>query len=60
MEIILIIAGLTVVVLAIRWVISTAVHRGADAIGNAITEKKNKDNPSKQENLADRYKSDKQ
>jgi len=58
MQTILIIAGLTIVLLAIRYIIKKAVHSGVDAISNAITDKKNKDNPPQQENRADRYRGD--
>ena len=52
---ILIIAGLTAVIMLIRYVINSAINKGVDAIHNARVEKKNKENPRGHENLADRY-----
>lgn len=53
--VILAIAVLTAVVLFIRWIVSAAVNKGANAVRNAMVEKKNKEKPQAAENLADRY-----
>ncbi len=56
MQWILLVVGLTVAFFIVRYVISLVVHKGADAISNAIVDKKNKTQPQEPENLADRYK----
>ena len=52
---ILIIVGLTGVVLLIRYIISAAVNKGADAIHNKIAENKNKQSSGQTTNLSDKY-----
>lgn len=59
MEMVLIIAGLTIVGLVIRYAIRAAINKGVDAVSNAIVDKKNKTQPHNSENLADRYKDSK-
>ena len=47
-----------VIILVIRYAISRAVHKGADAIRNAVVDKKNTKSSKEPENLADRYRQD--
>ncbi len=48
--------GLVALCILIRYVITKLAHKGADAIQNAIKDKKNKEASGETENLADRYK----
>ncbi len=48
--------GLVALCILIRYVITRLAHKGADAIQNAIKDKKNKEASGETENLADRYK----
>ena len=52
---ILIFVGLFAFILIIRFVISAAVNKGADAIRNKVVEKKNAKDTREPENLADRF-----
>ena len=52
---ILAIVGLTLFILVARYVISAVVNKGADAIRNAIVDKKNAQESRGSENLADRF-----
>lgn len=52
---ILVIGGAVAVVLLIRYIIGLVVHKGVDAISNAIVDKKNAASTKEPENLADRY-----
>ncbi len=54
--IILLMVGLFVLFYAISYIVRAVVNKGADMIGNAIADKKNKEQAGKNENLADRYK----
>lgn len=49
-------AIIVLIILAIRYVIYSAVDKASDAIGNAITKKKNETKQPQSENLADLYK----
>ena len=49
------IAGLVAFILIARFVISAVVNKGADAIRNAIVDKKNTKESQEPENLADRF-----
>ena len=55
-ETVLIIVGIIVAYILIRFAIRLAVHKGSDAIENAINKKSAQNRPSAQENLADRFK----
>ncbi len=48
--------GIVALCILIRFIITKIAHKGADAIQNAIKEKKNKEASKETENLADRYK----
>jgi len=52
---ILLVAAFTGVVFLIRYVVRSAVNKGADVIQNAIAEKKNMKNEQEPTNLADKY-----
>ena len=52
---ILIIAGLTLLIIGIRFVVTRVVDKGTDVIHNAITENKNRNKPNTPTSLADRY-----
>lgn len=52
---IIFLAIIVMIVLVIRYGVNRAVDKGADAIGNAITRKRNSEVPPKAENLADLY-----
>lgn len=53
---ILVVVIIAAIILVTRYVVSTVVHKGTDAIENAITRKKNQTTPPKSEDLAQRYK----
>lgn len=53
---ILVVAGFTIVLLLIRYVIKRVLYKGFDVVENAIKDKKNKAESHEPENLADRYK----
>ena len=48
-------AGLTFVLLLIKWVIRSTLHKGFDAAENAYKRAQEKKNPPQAESLADRY-----
>lgn len=52
---ILVVAVFAVIILGIRFVVSTVVHKGADPIQNVLIDRKNAKSPRQQENLADRF-----
>ena len=54
---ILLIAALTLVILVIRFVVRAVVNKSADAIHNAVTEKKNRDRQMQSGYLSDKYRS---
>lgn len=54
--IILFMIGLAAVIILINYIVRVVVSKGADAISNAMAEKKNKKNENESENLADRFK----
>ncbi len=54
--IILFMIGLAAVIILINYIVREVVSKGADAISNAMAEKKNKKNENESENLADRFK----
>ncbi len=54
--VILFMIGFAVVILLINYIVRAVVNKGADAISNAMAEKKNKKNTDESENLADRFK----
>ena len=49
------IIGITIILLAIRWVIRAGVNRGVNAAANAIRRKQEEYDPHLPENLAQRY-----
>ena len=52
---ILVIAGIAALLLLIRYLVKLAVYKGADAISNSITERRNAKCPEGSTSLADRY-----
>lgn len=53
---ILILIGAFAAIWFVNYFISSVLHKGADAINNAMVDNKNKSNPPKEERLADRFK----
>lgn len=56
MELFLILAAGTLIILAIRYALSSILNKGADAITNAVVRSQEEKNPPQAESLADRYK----
>ena len=56
MMLILIVVGIVVLAFGIRYILRKLAYKGVDAISNSIKDKKNKTDPPRQENLADRFK----
>ena len=52
---ILVVVALTLIILVIRFAISSVVNKGADAIHNAIAEKKNREQQVNPVKLSDRF-----
>ena len=48
-------AGLTFVLLLIKWAISATLHKGVDAASNAYKRAQERNNPPPAESLAERY-----
>ena len=53
--IIILAVAVVALIYVIRYVISSAVDKGADAIRNSIVQKKNAEKTNESENLADRF-----
>jgi len=50
-----IIIGLTAMILIIRFVVTAVINKGADAVRNAVVNKKNQQAPNEPTSLADKY-----
>ena len=59
-KVILLFVGLVLLLLGIRYVVSKAVHSGADAVENAVKRKMNERSTNESQNLADRFNSEDQ
>ena len=52
---ILVIIGLTAMILIIRFVVTAVINKGADAVRNAVVDRKNAQQPNEATSLANKY-----